>query len=449
MNGPMFLAAGKAAKVHEATLSVLETTGISLDHPEAEELFLQAGAKKAPDGRILIPRALVEETLEKAGNGFKLYHRDGSRYLDIEVGQTYFGTGSDALYNVDLQTGDIRRSLLDDLRNNVTIDDRLEGFDFIMSMALPSDVEPQQLYTTVFSEMAAGTVKPMVVTSTSLEDVQGIHAQAAALKGGEEQLRQEPFFVAYLEPISPLIMDHSSAERLLYCAKHGIPFMYAAGANCGSGAPVTPEGGLVQGSAESLSGLVLGLLKNENALFIYGSNTSSLDMRTGLVAYGAPEWFRTVSMYADMGMHYNLPIWGTAGSSDSLSVDAQAGMEAYEGIMMALLSGPTMVHDMGYLAHGEIYDARMLVLTDMMITRARKLLREADLSDGSLAVDTINEVARGERMYLAHKHTATRFRKALWLPPAYIDRRHVEKGRRDLEEMLSDEVKKLLTGAGK
>lgn len=447
MNGPMFLTSDKAAKVHEATLSVLDTTGISLDHPEAEELFLQAGARKDPDGRILIPRSLVEKSLEKARSSFKLYQQDGSRYLDIEAGRTYFGTGSDALYSVDLQTGDIRRSRLDDLRNNVKLANTLDGFDFIMSMALPSDVVPEQLYTSVFSEMAAATGKPMVVTSTSLNDIQSIHALAASLKSSEENLRQEPFFVAYLEPISPLIMDRSSTERLLFCAGKGIPFMYAAGANCGSGAPVTPEGGLVQGSAESLSGLILGLLKNENASFIYGSNTSSLDMRTGLVAYGAPEWFRTVAMYADMGRYYNLPTWGTAGCSDSLSVDAQAGMEAYEGILMALLSGPTMVHDMGYLAHGEIYDARMLVLTDMMLTRARKLLREADLSDGSLAVDTINEVARGERMYLAHKHTCARFREALWLPPAYIDRRHVDKGKRDLEEMLSDEVKKILASS--
>ena len=199
-----------------------------------------------------------------------------------------------------------------------------------------------------------------------------------------QQLKEKPFFLAYLEPISPLKMDESGTDRLLYCAKNEIPIIFAAGANCGSGAPITPEGGVIQGGAESLAGLVLALLKNENARFVYGSNTSSMDMKTTLVCYGAPEWFKTVAMYADMGNYYNLPSWGTAGSSDSFYIDAQAAMEAYEGVLLALQSGSSLVHDVGYLAHGELYDARMLVLTDEMIRRAKHVLKEVDLSKNAL-----------------------------------------------------------------
>jgi trimethylamine--corrinoid protein Co-methyltransferase len=223
--------------------------------------------------------------------------------------------------------------------------------------------------------------------------------------------------------------------------------MFAAGANSGSGAPITPEGGLVQGSAESLSGLVLALLKNEKARFVFGANTSSMDMRSMIVCYGAPEWFKTVAMYADMGKYYKLPSWGTAGSSDSLFIDAQAAMEAHEGILLALQSGSTLVHDVGYLAHGELYDAGMLILTDIMINRARHLLKSADLSERGLAVDVIDEVARRDDLYLTHDHTAENFKDALWIPPETIERGKIEKREQaqEMTQLLREEANRILT----
>jgi len=295
--------------------------------------------------------------------------------------------------------------------------------------------------------MVKNTNKPMVATLTNLEDAKRIYNIAAIAAGGEEQLKEKPFFVAYLEPISPLKMDRSSTERLLYCAAMGIPILFAAGANCGSGAPITPDGGVVQGGAESLAGLVLALLKNENARFVFGANTSSLDMRSMIVCYGAPEWFKTVAMYADMGKYYKLPSWGTAGSSDSFFIDAQAAMEAHEGILLALQSGSTLVHDVGYLAHGELYDAGMLILTDIMINRARHLLKSADLSEKGLAVDVINEVARQDDLYLTHDHTAENFKDALWIPPKTIERGKIEKREQaqEMTQLLREEANRILS----
>ncbi len=443
----LFLSPKKAAKIHEATLQVLEKTGIQLDHEEAEALYLEAGAKKDDDGRVLITRNMVAEALEKAHPTIQLYTRDGVESIQLKNGKTYFGPGSDALYNVDRQTGEFRHSMTSDLSDNVKVVDALSGFDFIMSMTLPQDVDPDKLYPVVFATMVINTNKPIITALTNLDDIKRIHRIASIVSGGEETFKEKPFFLAYLEPLSPLRKDRSCTERLLFCAANGIPIMYAAGANCGAGAPITPEGGVVQGSAESLAGLVLALLKSENAKFVFGSNTSAMDMRSMVVSYGAPEWFKTTAMYADMGKYYNLPSWGTAGSSDSFFIDAQAAMEAYEGILLALQSGATVAHDVGYLAHGELYDARMLVLADLMINRAKYLLKPVDLSDDKLAVDVIDEVARGDDLYLTHPHTADHFKEALWLPPKYIERGKTEgqAQARELPDLLKDEVNDTLS----
>jgi trimethylamine--corrinoid protein Co-methyltransferase len=152
-------------------------------------------------------------------------------------------------------------------------------------------------------------------------------------------------------------------------------------------------------------------------------------------------------MYADMGKYYKLPSWGTAGSSDSFFIDAQAAMEAHEGILLALQSGSTLVHDVGYLAHGELYDAGMLILTDIMINRARHLLRSADLSEKGLAVDVIDEVARRDDLYLTHDHTAANFKDALWIPPKTIERGKIEKREQaqEMTQLLREEANRILS----
>ena len=446
MPGPVFLEEHEAQKIHNVTLGVLEKTGIFLDHDEAESLFLEGGARKDEFGRILIPPSLVEEAIDRSLSKIQMYDREGNRSMLLRNGRTFFGPGSDALYNVDKETGEIRRSVLSDVRDNVRIADALAGFSFVMSMALPDDVPVETLYATIFAETVANTTKPLIATATSLEDVERTHRIASIVAGGEEALRRKPFYLAYLEPISPLRFDRSGVERLLYCAQHEIPIVFAAGANCGGGAPVTPEGGVVQGGAESLAGLVLALLKNENARFVYGANTSAMDMTTSIVSYGAPEWFRTVAMYADVGRHYDLPTWGTAGCSDSFHIDAQAALEAYEGILMALQCGTTLAHDVGYLAHGALYDARMLVLADEMIRRARYLLKPADLSEEALATVAIDEASRNKELASAHSSAAETFWDLVWFVPTYIGKRGTLHARseKELVDLLTDRMKEVL-----
>ncbi len=444
----MFLSKAKQQKIHDASLTLLEKTGLQVEHEEAEELLLGAGAKKS-DGRLLLPRDMVEDALAKVNPKIQMFNREGYRAMNLMMGSTYFGPGSDALFNVDQYAGYVRPSMLADVRTNVLIADALPEFQFIMSMALPTEVEPTKLYPAVFAEMVQHTTKPLVVTATSLDDIRHIHQLACIVAGGEEILKRKPFFIAYLEPNFPLAMDQSSIERLLYCAEWEIPFAYAAGANCGVAAPVTLAGAVAQGSAESLAGLVLALCKNENVRFIYGANSSSADMVSGKVLYGAPEWFKTVGMYADMGDFYNLPTWGTAGGSDALGLDSQAGMEAYEGIILAVQSGATLVHDVGYLAYGTLYDSRMLKLTNDMIVRARHLTSEVDVDSHHLALDAIDDVARqrdGYRTFYEHPHTVEYFRQSLWIPPSYVSRRLIDAGQiqRDLKDGLTEAVEKIL-----
>ena len=409
---PAFLKKNQAEVIHNATLKVLEKTGIKLDHKKAEKLLLENGAIKDKEGRILIPRKLVEEILAKAKNGFTIFNRKGIPALEVKNGNTYFGTGSDALYQRDEETGEIRESSLQDIVKNVQLADAL-GFDFIMSMALPREIEHKKLYPVIFAEMIRNTSRPVIITAVKAEDI--FHINQIAKLATANKSESQPLFIAYLEPMSPLIFDKGAVEKLFYCAENKIPLVFAAGSNCGIGSPITLEGGLVQGNAETLAGLVIAMLVNKNVSFVYGTNTSTADMRSGMVCYGSPGWSRTSSMYADMGKFYNLPTWGTAGCTDAVDLDAQAAWEAYRGILLAVQSGSTIVHDVGYMALGELYDRRMLVLTAEMIREAKQLMKPVDLSAEALSIEVIDEVARKSSLFLAHPHTRNNYRKSLFI----------------------------------
>jgi trimethylamine--corrinoid protein Co-methyltransferase len=438
------LTQSEAEQIHAASLRVLNHTGVNLGHAEATELLLDAGATR-DDGRILIPRRLVEEGLEKAratSAEIQIHSRDGDPAMLLRNGETYFGPGSDALEIRDLDSGEIRDATAEDVGTNVTVADAV-GLDFVMTMALPRGLP--HVYPTLYFEMVKHTRRPTVVTASDYESLLQTYRIAEMIAGGEEQLRQSPTLVAYVEPISPLYMDEDGTSKLLFLAEHEYPALYAAGANCGATAPITIEGAVNQANAEFLAGMVVATLKNERARLVSGANSSSMDMRTSGVGYGSPEWARTVAMYAGMGKYYGLPSWGFAGGSDAVEPDFQAGMEAYESILLALQSGSTLVHDIAYLKRGYLYDPRMLVLTQMMVERARMLLRPLQLTEENLAGEAIDDVSRkreGLDNYPAHLHTFDHFRDELWLPPRYWERgaNHVN----SLPERLTEVTKEII-----
>jgi trimethylamine--corrinoid protein Co-methyltransferase len=440
-----YLTPQEAAQIHAASLALLQHTGVEVEHQEAAELLLEAGASKDDEGRILILPHMVEEALEKgraSSEQIQLFTRDGEPSILLRHGESNFGPGSDALEIRDMETGELRAATLADVATNVTVADAV-GFDFMMTMALPQDID--HLYPTVYAEMIQHTTKSTVATFASLEDVIQTYHIAAMVAGGEEQLREKPTIVAYVEPLSPLRMVEDVTDKLLFLAEKEYPCLYAAGANSGATAPITSEGAVNQGNAEFLAGMVVATLKNERARLVSGANSSSMDMRTFAVCYGAPEWARTVAMYAGLGQFYGLPNWAFAGGSDAVEPNFQAGMEAYESILLALQTGASLVHDMGYLKRGYLYDPRMLVLTQMMVERAKKLLRPLDLTEEGLAGQVIDDVARERGSadnYPAHMHTYQHFRQALWIPPKYFERgTNLEK---DLPDLLTDVVKDIL-----
>ena len=171
---------------------------------------------------------------------------------------------------------------------------------------------------------------------------------------------------------------------------------------------------IAQMCAESLSGLVVHQLKRRGAPFIFGGMPSVMDMKTTIFSYGAPEFQLGNSLMAEMAHYFELPNFGTAGTSDSQVFDGQAVLEATSSCMMAALSGANLIHDIGLLGNATIVMPEMIVATDEIIGMIHHLLCEVLVSDEALALDVFSAVGPGGE-FLTHPHTLRHFRD-VWYP---------------------------------
>ncbi|MCJ7661377.1 MAG: trimethylamine methyltransferase family protein [Anaerolineales bacterium] len=431
--------------IHKATLEILEETGVEMQDPQGRELLLEAGARES-DGRLKIPEKLVDEALSSAPSLIPIYDRLGNLAMPLELGNVFFGSGSDTNFTFDVITGERRRTTTQDVENLARLCDGLENIDFVMSMGNPSDVPPDDLFLHAFIRMIRGSVKPNVYVTKDRKDMEDIYRIAVAVAGGEDALREKPFFLHYAEPISPLLIPEESLQKIIFCAEKGIPACYPPSPNTGGGGPISLAGAVALGNAECLVGLIISQLTRRGTPFLYGMNTAAMDMKTAIVSYGSPEWSLGMAAWTDLARFYNLPSWGFGGASDSKLVDAQAGLEATFSIMSAFLSRCTLVHDVGYLEFGSTSSAEMLVIADEIIRMTRFLVNGLAINDKTLALDAIARVRPGGG-FLADDHTLENWKWAQWTPKV-IDRKlyhsWVEAGSKDMFVRANDVAREAL-----
>lgn len=432
-------------EIHNTSLDILARTGIVMKNERAARLLLETGAWEA-DGRIKIPEHLVMDAIAAAPGRIPMYNRLGDLTMPLEAGKVFFGSGSDCIYTVDLETGERRPTTAEDVRRFAQLCDGLDQIAFNMSMGNPCDVPALDAYVHEFIAMLRGSVKPICYTANNRRDMEDIYRIACAVAGGEVALREKPFLILYAEPISPLLFPEESVDKLLFCAEKGIPVTYPPSPNTGGGGPITVAGALALGNAECLVGLVLTQLVRRGTPFLYGMNIAALDMGSTIVSYGAPEWPTGMAAWCDIARFYDLPVWGAAGASDSKLADAQAGIEAAITIMTAFLTRCNLVHDVGYIEYGSTSSMEMLVIANEVISDVRFIMEGVEVSERTLARAAIHR-ARPGGGFLADDHTLENWRSAQWRPMLFDRNRYdawAAAGSKSITERANRRARKIL-----
>ena len=329
----------------------------------------------------------------------------------------------------------------------VHVVDATPELDFCMSMGIPSELGAVNAYRQQYALMLTHTTKPQVVVCNDNADLEAIVAMASKAAGGIERLRLNPTFVAYSEPSSPLRHSETAVSKLLYMAEQRLPVVHSPAPMMGGTAPVTLAGGLALGNAEVLSGLVIHQLKHRGAPFVFGSGLHHMDMRTMISVYGAPEFQLARVGVMEMGRHYDLPTWGYAGHSDSCALDEQAATDATFSVLVALLSGTNLAHDIGYLEAGMMSSPEMMLLCAENISMMRRFMGGISFDAESLALEAIEKVGPGGD-FLGSDHALSHYRE-FWQPELFDRRRYADwasDGSNRMRNRLRDKVIAIVDG---
>jgi trimethylamine--corrinoid protein Co-methyltransferase len=398
--------------IHRQSLELLRSTGVRIFHDGALALLRGTGEVHIEDdNRVHFQPGLVEWALRQPPSTIKLCKRGSDEVIvPLEGRRVSFGTGSDCLTYLDPRTAERRPFTAEDMIDCVHVVDACPELQFCMSMGITSEYP----YREQFAYMLQHTTKPIVFVCDDRADNEAIVAMAAAAAGGMDRLRRSPSLLIYTEPSSPLRQSFTAVDKLLYMAEQGLPVVHSPAPVQGGTAPVTLAGALIMANAEILSGLVMHQLKRRGAPWVYGSGMHQLDMKTTISVYTSPEFVLARTAVAEMGRYYGLPTWGYAGDVNSCVVDEQAASEATFSILMALLAGNNLTHDIGYAESGKTSSPELMVLCDEIISMLRRYMAGIAFDENGMAMDVIAGVG-SDGDYLSTKHTLKNFR-GLWRP---------------------------------
>ncbi|HHX50530.1 MAG TPA: trimethylamine methyltransferase [Clostridia bacterium] len=440
------LSPSQCEEILYAAQEVLERTGAAFHDAEAQEILKKAGCW-VDGSRVRIPSYLVQRALNSVPKRVTLCNsRTGSRDVLLEGNNAYFGTGSDTPYSIDPYTGERKRSTKQSVAWACKVIDALPNLDFVMSLGIVQDVPLLISDRHQFEAQVLNTGKPIVTTAHDIYGFADIIEMCEIIAGGEEELRKNPFMTLYAEPISPLQHAWEAASKLILAAKKALPVVYTPCVMAGGTVPATMAGVLVNGLAESLSGLVLNQCTREGAPFIMGGVFTVMDMTSTIFSYGSPEFNLLMSALADLAHYLKLPMFGTAGCTDSCICDEQAGIEAALSITMTAMSGPNLNHDVGYIEYGSTSSLELLVIADDIIGMARRLVRGIRVDDETLGVDLIDKVGPGGH-FLAEDHTFKYFKKETWYASLINRQRYdtwKEAGSKTLTEVANEKVRDII-----
>lgn len=393
---------------------ILETVGISIKDKEGVQLFVDHGATAEGD-IVKIPREIIIQCINSAANSFVLYDRLGNKRIEAGGTNTYFGLGPTNPYTNDLETGEIRSSVRSDVTRAAIIADACPNIDFVMGLSQISNCNVEISDITEAYEMLTNTIKPVIAWGIDAENLDIEVQMADAIAGGHDKLVEKPFLCLFPGcPVTPLIIDSKTFQMIKYAALSGLPQIFMSGIQLGSTSPVTIPGAVASNLSEVLTGLAMAQLTRPGCAMACGSVILTVDMATTNSAYGSPEHMLGESINADIYHYLNLPTMQTS-AVDSKLVDEQAAWETAMSVYTNILSGGNLVHDVGFISGAMSGALEEIVLSDEIISYARRIERGIEINEDTLALEEIAEVGQGGE-FLSSEHTLDHFREEVWFP---------------------------------
>jgi trimethylamine--corrinoid protein Co-methyltransferase len=438
-------------RIHHAALDVLENIGLADATPGGIEYMTKAGAKLNPAGRLIFPRALVEDTVARAARHFVLHGQDPKHDMEPWGSRVYFGTAGAAVHIVDAKTGVYRDSTTKDLYDIARVVDTLEHLHFYQrsvvcrEVATPLEMDINTAYASV-----AGTTKHVGTSWVQPQHVEASLEMFHLMAGGEEKWRARPFVSqSNCFVVPPLKFAYDACLCLETAVRGGMPVLLLSAGQAGATAPAALASALVQEVAECLAGLVYVNAVKPGAPAIFGTWCFVSDLRTGAMSGGSPEQALLSAASAQLSKFYDLTGGTASGMSDAKLPDMQAGYEkAYNHALVGNAGANLIYESAGMLASLLGFSMEGLIIDNDVIGAVQRTIKGIEVTDESLSLETIRKVClEGPGHYLGSDQTLHLMQRE-YIYPTVGDRTSpnewVDQGRPTVVERASRKLESIL-----
>ncbi len=404
-----------AEAVHINSLYLLEKMGIKVVSDEGRRLLKDAGAEVDEKTKVCkIPRHLVEEQMRRCPPAFRMCARNPKNDFELDGRHFYACTDGVGLATIDLETGERRGSTLKDVADSAKIVDYLPMMHMYNPLVTPLEV-PKHAHTVhEFMASLENCEKHFTTGSTyQKEEAQYELKMAAAVVGGEKELKRRPIISSLTCTTSPMVLGKTTDAAIDF-SRAGCPPLLMAMPLVGATAPMTVAGAVLLGNAQVIALATVLQLAAPGSPLCYSSEPMAMDVQSGLFEGLFPAADMVRAAHTQMAKYYNIPIfiggWGTC----SKLPDVQAGYEKAFSAFIAYLSGADMTSGPGLLENWTVLSFEQLIIDHEMFTMMADMLKGFPVDDDTMPLDVIMEVGH-EGHYMGKKHTLDHFRQ-MWQP---------------------------------
>ena len=401
-------------QVHEYALTILAKTGVQVESERALKLLSAKDGVTASGDQVTFEREVIEWAIKAAPSHFEIYNRLGEHAFRFGEGRTRFGIGCTTLHYQDPISGKTVPFNRKHMVKMVRLGHALDNYDTVATIGIVQDINPEiaDLYATL--EMVANTTKPLVVlvsddslftpTLDMLDDLTG-------------NLSEKPYVIPYFNPITPLVINRGTSDKMFTAIERGLPFVYNSYGLSGMSSPMTPAGVLALMVAEQLAGLTLAQVIKEGAAIGLGFLPSYIDMQT-MVNFYDPITYLLNLAGSEMMAHYDVPYSGTSGSGTGWGPDFMTAAGNWMNHLTAMMSKVDFAPFVGDTMTSKVFSPTAVVIGHEIITQALKFAEGFTLDDENVGLSDILEQGPGGH-FLSTKLTLKHVRQAYYKSPIY------------------------------
>jgi len=405
--------------VHAKTLDILWDPGVKVESKRVLQILGEGGAQvDLKSMRASISEDLVKETVRRLPAQVKLSARNRAQDMVApKKGPPYMATNGTAVYVTDLATGEKKTSTAKDLGDMTVLSDAMDALDYVWPIVTSQDSPEKTRSLHDLAICLTNTTKHVQGEATSAEEARAQVELASAVVGGTEELAKRPVFSVIQCPICPLEFERGSVEAVVEFAKAGIPVVSMSMALTGFTSPVTLASTLAIINAENLASFAISQLVRPGTPVVYSSESTSPNMFTGEIHYGAVEEVVLAAASGQMAKRYGAMTmvggFGAGLGGESPGIYSNPAELFFTGATIATLTD--FASGIGGLDQAKGASLEQIIIDCDLWEQVREVRKEVVFDDEHFAIDLVRKVGPGGT-FLREAHTARNLRKELFMP---------------------------------